>query len=112
SIFALTGGQFSVTNGGSFLASAVISNGTFLGRDVFLGNGQLCTFMVAGAGTVALPGSFNGFSVGVNGGTGIVSQVGGEILLPNTDLNVGGLFSPAVGLMTISNGTTRANRVF
>jgi len=111
-VFVVTGGQFAATNEGSFLTRAVISNGTFLARDVFLGNSAVGSFMVAGEGRVALPGSFNGFSVGVNGGTGIVSQVGGEILLPNTDLNVGGLFSPAVGLMTISNGTTRANRVF
>jgi len=38
------------------------------------------------------PGSFNGFNVGVNGGTGMVWQVGGLINLTNTDLNVGGLF--------------------
>jgi len=59
-----------------------------------------------------MPGSFNGFNVGVNGGTGMVWQVGGLINLTNTDLNVGGLFGPAVGQMTISNGTTLARRVF
>src|SRR5262249_3412431 len=39
-------------------------------------------------------------------------QAGGQILLTNTDLNIGGLFSAALGQMTISNGTTIANRVF
>jgi hypothetical protein len=61
---------------------------------------------------VAMPGSFNGFTVGANGGTGIVSQAGGQILLTNTDLNIGGLFTPAVGQMAISNGRTHARRVF
>jgi hypothetical protein len=109
---SVTGGQFAATNDNAFLTRVAVSNGTFLARDVFLGNQRLGTFTVAGAGVVALPGSFNGFSVGVNGGTGIVSQAGGLILLTNTDLNVGGLFSPAVGQMTISNGTTQARRVF
>jgi hypothetical protein len=108
----VTGGQFVATNDNSFLTRVTVSNGTFLGREVFLGNTKLGTFTVASGGLVALPGAFNGFSVGVNGGTGIVSQVGGEILLTNTDLNVGGLFGPAVGQMIISNGTTQARRVF
>jgi hypothetical protein len=110
----ITGGQFAATNDNSFLTHVTVSNGTFLARDVFLGNGsgKLGTFTVAGNGTVALPGSFNGFSVGVNGGTGIVSQAGGLINLTNTALNIGGLFSPATGQMTLSNGTTMAQQVF
>jgi len=108
---AVTGGQFAATNGSAFLTRVTVSNGTFLARDVFLGNQKAGTFTVAG-GTVALPGSFNGFNVGVNGGTGTVWQTGGEINLPNTDLNIGGLFSPATGRMTISNGTAYALNVF
>ena len=92
-------------------AAVTVSNGTFLARDVFLGNGAFGSFTVAG-GVVGAPGSFNGFSVGVNGGTGVVSQAGGLINLTNTDLNVGGLFAPAVGLMTISNGVSQARNVF
>lgn len=109
----VTGGQFAATNDNSFLTRVTVSNGTFLARDVFLGNGsgKLGTFTMDG-GVVASPGSFNGFSVGVNSGTGMVWQAGGLINLTNTDLNVGGLFSPAVGQMTISNGTTQARRVF
>jgi hypothetical protein len=108
----VTGGQLTVTNDNSFLTHVTVSNGTFLGRDVFLGNGESGVFNVAGSGLVALPGSSNGFRVGANAGTGAVFQAGGQILLTNTDLNIGGLFSPAVGQMTISNGTTLANRVF
>jgi hypothetical protein len=110
----ITGGQFAATNDNSFLTQVTVSNGTFLARDVFLGNGSgnLGTFTVAGSGVVALPGSFNGFNVGVNGGTGILSQVGGLINLTNTALNIGGLFSPATGQMTLSNGTTMAQQVF
>jgi hypothetical protein len=107
----VTDGQFAATNDNSFLTRVTVSNGTFLARDVFLGNQKVGTFTVAG-GLVALPGSFNGFSVGVNGGTGTVWQAGGQINLTNTDLNVGGLFSPAVGQMTISNGVTQARNVF
>ncbi len=107
----VTGGQFAATNDSAFLTSVTVSNGTFLARDVFLGNQKTGTFTVAG-GVVALPGSFNGFNVGVNGGTGTVWQTGGEINLTNTDLNVGGLFSPATGLMTISNGTASALNLF
>jgi T5SS/PEP-CTERM-associated repeat protein len=107
----VTGGQFAATNDSSFLTSVTVSNGAFLARDVFLGNQKTGTFAVA-AGSVALPGSFNGFNVGVNGGTGTVWQTGGEINLTNTDLNVGGLFSPALGLMTISNGTASALNLF
>jgi hypothetical protein len=107
----VTGGQFTVTNDNSFLTNVTVNNGAFLARDVFLGNQRLGVFRVAG-GLVALPGSFNGFSVGVNGGTGVVWQTGGQILLTNTALNVGGLFSPATGQMTISNGTTQARQVF
>jgi hypothetical protein len=110
---AVTGGQFVATNDNSFLTRVSVSNGTFVARDVFLGNsGKLGTFIVAGASTVALAGSFNGFMVGVNGGTGIVSQAGGEILLTNADLNIGGLFGPAVGQMVISNGATQARAMF
>jgi hypothetical protein len=114
----VTGGQLTVTNDNSFLTRATVSNGTFLARDVFLGDGgsgssgSSGVFNVAGSGLVALPSSFNGFSVGVNSGTGAVFQAGGQILLTNTDLNIGGLFSPALGQMIISNGTTIANRVF
>ncbi len=111
-VLSVTGGQFAATNETSFLTRVTVSNGTFLARDVFLGNGRLGTFTVAGDGTVAMPGSFNGFTVGVNGGTGVVSQAGGQILLTNTDLNIGGLFTPAIGQMAISNGTTQARRVF
>ena len=108
---SVAGGQFAATNDNSFLTRVTVSNGSFLARDVFLGNQRVGTFTVAG-GMVALPGSFNGFSVGVNGGTGTVWQSGGQINLTNTDLNVGGLFSPAVGVMTISNGVTQARNVF
>jgi hypothetical protein len=108
----VTGGQFAATNDNSFLTRVSVSNGTFLARDVFLGNQKVGIFTVAGNGAVALPGSFNGFSVGVNGGTGTVWQAGGLINLTNTDLNVGGLFSPATGQMTISNGVTQARRLF
>jgi hypothetical protein len=107
----VNGGQFAATNDSSFLTRVTVSNGTFLARDVFLGNQKTGAFTVAG-GVVALPSSFNGFSVGVNGGTGVVSQIGGQIILTNTDLNIGGLFSPAVGRMTISNGTTQARYVY
>ncbi len=65
----VSGGQFAATNDSAFLTSVTVSNGTFLARDVFLGNQKSGTFTVAG-GVVALPGSFNGFNVGVNGGTG------------------------------------------
>lgn len=108
----VAGGQFIATNDNAFLRQVAVSNGTFLARDVFLGNSTQGNFGVGDGGLVALPGSFNGFSVGVNGGTGIVSQVGGQVLLTNTDLNVGGLFSPATGRMVISNGLTVANRLF
>jgi len=108
---SVLGGQFSATNDNSFLTRVTVSNGTFLARDVFLGNQRAGTFTVAG-GLVALPGSFNGFSVGVNGGTRTVLQAGGQINLTNTDLNVGGLFSPAVGQMTISNGVTETRNAF
>ena len=107
----VTGGQFIATNDNSFMTRVTVSNGTFLARDVFLGNQKVGNFSVAG-GVVASPGSFNGFSVGVNGGTGVVSQVGGQILLTNTYLNVGGLFSPAVGQFTISNGMTLARDLY
>jgi hypothetical protein len=108
----VTGGLLTATNDNSFVTHVTVSNGTFLARDIFLGNSETGALRVAGSGVLALPGSFNGLSVGVNGGTGVVSQVGGQILLTNTDLNIGGLFNPAVGQMTISNGTTVANRVF
>jgi hypothetical protein len=108
---SVTGGQFVATNETSFLTRVTVSNGTFLARDVFLGNGQLGTLTVDGNSTVSLPGSFNGFTVGANGGTGIVSQAGGQILLTDTDLNIGGLFTPAVGQMTVSNGRTQARHV-
>jgi len=110
----VSGGALIVTNDNSFLSRVTVSNGTFLARDVFLGNGsgQVGSFTVGDGGMVALPGSFNGFSIGVNGGTGIVSQAGGQIVLTNTDLNVGGLYSPAVGQMTISNGLTAARNAY
>ncbi|HOX57253.1 MAG TPA: hypothetical protein P5205_11460 [Candidatus Paceibacterota bacterium] len=103
----VNGGLFAATNNTAHLTSVTVSNGTFLARDVFLGNQKAGTFTVAG-GLVALPGSFNGFNVGVNGGTGTLWQTGGEINLPDTDLNIGGLFSPAIGRMAISNGATYA----
>ncbi len=108
---SVNGGQFAATNDNAFLTSVTVSNGTFLARDVFLGNQKAGTFTVAG-GVVAAPGSLNGFNVGVNGGTGTVWQTGGQINLTNTDLNIGGLFSPATGLVTISNGATYARTVF
>jgi T5SS/PEP-CTERM-associated repeat protein len=107
----VSGGRFAATNGSSFLTSVTVSNGTFLARDVFLGNQKTGVFGVAG-GVVALPGSFNGFNVGGNGGTGTLWQAGGQLLLTNTDLNVGGLFSPATGLLTISNGVTSALKMY
>lgn len=107
----VTGGQFAATNGNSFLTSVTVSNGTFLARDVFLGNQRLGSFNQAG-GLVAIPGSFNGFTVGANGGTGIVSQTGGQLLLTNTDLNVGGLFSPATGLLASANSSIIARTVY
>lgn len=107
----VTGGQLAATNDNAFLTSVTVSNGAFLARDVFLGNQNVGAFTVAG-GLVALPESFNGFSVGVNGGTGTVWQTGGQINLTNTDLNIGGLYSPAVGQMTISGGVTQARHVF
>jgi len=100
------------TNDNAFLTQVTVSNGTFLARDVFLGNGNFGSFSVSGGGVVALPGSFNGFSVGGNGGTGVVYQAGGQILLTNTDLNIGGLFSPAVGQMFVSNSLAVANGLF
>jgi hypothetical protein len=103
----VTGGLFAATNDNSFLTSVTVSNGIFQVRDLFLGNQTNGTFTVAG-GQVAAPGSLNGFSVGVNGGTGIVTQVGGLINLTNTDFNIGGLFSPATGIMNMSNGVTLA----
>ncbi len=111
----VTGGALIATNDNTSLTRMVISNGTYLARDIFLGNGggKVGNFSMAGAsGIFALPGSFNGFNVGANGGTGIVSQVGGQILLTNTDLNIGGLFSPATGQMTISNGLTVARNAY
>ncbi len=108
---AVTGGRLTATNDNAFLTRVAVSSGTLLARDIFLGNGELGTFTMSG-GVMALPGSFNGFNVGVNGGTGVVSQAGGQILLTNTDFNLGGLFGPAVGQMTISNGITVANRFF
>lgn len=108
---SVTGGQFAATNDNSFVTQVTVSNGTFLARDLFLGNQRIGTFGIAG-GLVALPGSFNGFIVGGNGGTGTVWQAGGQLLLNNTDLNVGGLFSPATGRMTISNGVTEARNLF
>jgi T5SS/PEP-CTERM-associated repeat protein len=108
---SVNGGQFSATNDNAFLTSVTVSNGTFLARDVFLGNQKAGTFSVAG-GVVAAPGSLNGFNVGVNGGTGTVWQAGGQIILTNTDLNIGGLFSPATGLLTISNGVASALNVY
>jgi hypothetical protein len=108
----VTGGQFAATNDNSFITQVTVSNGTFLGRDFFLGNQKIGVFGIAG-GTVALPGLFNnGFIVGGNGGTGTVWQAGGQLLLTNTDLNVGGLFSPATGRMTISNGLANALNLF
>ncbi len=107
----LSGGRLTATNDNAFLTRVTMSSGTFLARDIFLGNSEVGTFNISG-GVMALPGSFNGFNVGVNGGTGIVSQTGGQILLTNTDFNLGGLFGPAVGQMTISNGITVANRFF
>lgn len=107
----VTGGQLAATNDNAFLTSVTVSNGVFLGRDIFLGNQKAGTFNVAG-GVVALPGSLNGFNVGVNGGTGTLSQTGGQILLTSTDLNLGGLFSPAAGLLSISNGTTAALNLY
>jgi hypothetical protein len=107
----VTGGQFAATNDSSFLTRVTISNGTFLARDIFLGNQRFGAFTMAG-GLVAMPGSFNGFSIGVNSGTGVVSQTGGQIILTNTDLNVGGLFSPAVGQLNISNGLTVARYLY
>ena len=64
SLLSVTGGQLTATNAGSFLTRMTVSNGTFLGRDVFLGSSQVGTFTVAGVARVLLPGSFNGFSVG------------------------------------------------
>ena len=108
----VTGGQFAVTNDNSFITQVTVSNGTFLGRDVFLGNQKVGVFGIAG-GTVALPGLFNnGFIVGGNGGTGTVWQAGGQLLLTNTDLNVGGLFSPATGRFIISNGLANALNLY
>jgi hypothetical protein len=112
SALRVTGGQFTATNDNSHVSSVTISNGTFLARDVFLGNSQMGTLTVAGTATVALPGSFNGLTVGGNGGTGIVHQAGGEMLLANTDINVGGLFSPAFGTINMTDGTIRAGRMF
>src|SRR5207245_8605652 len=99
------------TDDHGFRTHVAVSNGTFLLSELFRGNQTNGTFTVAG-GQVAAHGSFNGFSVGVNGGTGTVTQVGGLINLTNTDLNVGGLFSPATGIMTISNGVTLAGTVW
>ena len=107
----ITGGQFAATNDNSFVTRVTVNNGTFLARDMFLGNQKVGAFTMAG-GVVALPGSFNGFIVGGNGGTGVVSQTGGQIILTNTDLNVGGLFSPAVGQLSISNGTTQTRQLY
>jgi T5SS/PEP-CTERM-associated repeat protein len=108
---SVTGGQLAVTNDNALLTSISVSNGTFLARDIFLGNQKVGNFTLA-AGVVALSGSFNGFNIGVNGGTGIVSQTGGQIIALNTDLNIGGLFGPATGLLTISNGTASVQNVF
>ena len=107
----VSGGLFAATNDNAFITRVTVSNGLCLFRDVFLGNQTNGTFTVAG-GQVAAPGSQNGFSVGVNGGTGVVSQVGGLINLTNTDFNIGGLFSPAVGTLILSNGVTQAKTLW
>jgi T5SS/PEP-CTERM-associated repeat protein len=108
---AVTGGQFAATNGNSYLTSVTVSNGTFLARDIFLGNGRQGILNQA-SGLVVIPAAFNGFSVGANGGSGIAAQTGGQLLLTNTDLNIGGLFSPANGQMTISNGFAAARKMY
>lgn len=110
----VAGGSLIATNDNAFLTQVSVSNGTFQARDVFLGNGsgKLGNFSIGTNGNVALPGAFNGFSIGVNSGTGTVSQVGGQLWLPNTDLNIGGLFSPATGQFNLSNGLAVARNAF
>ncbi len=98
----------------SFIGNLTVSNGAFQSHELFIGNpGPVGggTLTVAG-GLVALPGSFNGMVVGSNGGTGAVWQTGGQIITTNTDISIGGLFSPARGQMTVSNGTLLAGNVF
>jgi hypothetical protein len=107
----VTGGQLAATNGNAVVGQVAVSNGTFLARDLFIGNSDIGTVTVAG-GLLALPGSFNGMIVGGNGGTGTVWQTGGQIITTNTDISIGGLFSPAVGRMTVSNGTMLAKNLF
>jgi hypothetical protein len=106
----VTGGELTVTNGNTYVGVAVVSNGAFRARDLWLGfSGNKGTLTVAG-GVVALPQSFNGLIVG-NGATGTLWQTGGQIILTNTTLSIGGLFGPAVGTVTGSNGTLFASNV-
>jgi len=107
----LTGGQVTVTNENSLFGQMVMSNGTFLARDVFLGNSSPGTITMAG-GTFETAGSFNGFIIGGSGYTGTLWNTGGHLITTNTTIYVGGLFSPAVGSIIASNGTTQAGTVY
>jgi hypothetical protein len=108
----ITGGQMAVTNGNMFPGQIVVSNGTLLARDLFLGNSVGIAILRVDGGVVALPKSFNGLIVGNGSITGSVWQTGGQIILTNTTLSIGGLFGSAVGTVTGSNGTLLASNVF
>jgi hypothetical protein len=106
----ITGGQVTVTNNNVFAGQIVISNGTFLATDLFLGNSELGTITVAG-GTLAMASGGNGLIVGGNGGTGTVWLTSGQVIATAGTMSVGGLFSPAYGRLVASNGSVQAGTV-
>lgn len=103
----LTGGQVTVTNGNAFAGQIAISNGTFMAHDLFIGNSGFGTVTVAGGALVMTSGG-NGLVIGNGSATGTVWLTGGNLVANNATISVGGLFSPAVGNLIISNGSVQA----
>jgi hypothetical protein len=108
----LTGGQVTATNENSLLGQMAMSNGTFLASDVFVGGASLGGTITMAGGTFEIVGGADGLIIGGNGYTGTLWNTGGHLITPNKITYVGGLFSPAVGSIIASNGTTQAGTVY
>jgi T5SS/PEP-CTERM-associated repeat protein len=109
----ISGGQLVVTNNTTYIGDTAagqmtVNNGTWLAKDVSVGNnaGSRGTLTIAG-GTNSLTGYlYLGYFAGA---TGTVWLTGGQLTVTNYPTYIGG---NGVGQMTVSNGTLQAYSVY
>jgi fibronectin-binding autotransporter adhesin len=109
----VTGGQLTVTNGttslgGNGVGQLIVSNGTFLARDVSVAGAGSGTLTIAG-GTTALSSNLSVTIAGAIGRTGTVWITNGRLEVTNATTSVG---VQGFGRFTVSNGTWLAKNVF